>query len=206
MTLDEFGRRLEGLASGGLAAAIRPVLVAGTVTVEARAKANATTSPQVRTGRLRASLGAEVGTHDGKPALVAFAGGHGGKGPVPYASMQEHGGVQVPRNAKMLRIPLAPALTGAGVDRYPTPLRQSGRGLFFLRKSASGALLLFRTDDPEGPPWYVLKHSVRIPPRPFLRPAVEWALGTSIGPALQRAVVDAIRTAGGAPAPVPVAP
>ncbi len=197
MTLDEFGRRLTQLGTGGLREVLRPVLIGACQLVENEVKLNRLTGQVLRsrTGRLRASVSATVEDREGAPALVARAGGTDGRGEVGYASIQEHGGVVVPRTAKMLRIPLGPALTAAGVDRFPTPLRQSAPGMFYLRRSKAGNLLLFHRET--GIPWYVLKHSVTIPPRPYLRPGVEKVARDHVVPTLGRSVVRAIVTYGG---------
>jgi len=124
-----------------------------------------------RTGRLRQSI---VGSSKGRSGAVVDvslrAGGRVGNRSVPYAAAHEFGSTIRPKRARMLRIPLPAALTSAGVDRFPSPLRQTGAGLFYLRRSRRGNLILFNRVTSE--PWYVLRDKVEIPARPFLRPSL----------------------------------
>jgi hypothetical protein len=94
---------------------------------------------------------------------------------VPYALMQEEGGTQYPRNAKMLRIPLDAAKTAAGVDRYPTPLRVSAPDKFYLYKARSGNLFL--RDRASGEFWYLLRDSATIPGTHYLWRAIDTTSG-----------------------------
>lgn len=175
MTLEELGRRIAWLRAGGLAKVIRAPMVGLALEGERRGKLNATTRLRVRSGRLRASITGKVRDVNGMPEIVLSAGGRTGGADVGYARMLEFGGIQRPRNAKMLRIPLPAALTAAGVDRYPSPLRITGAGEFVLRKSKAGKLLLHKLnpDGSLGPPWYVLAANSTIPAHPYLGPALE---------------------------------
>ncbi len=205
LTLEQWGSRLRALGQGGLEAAILPVLNGAADSIQRRAKLSVTNDLlRRRSGLLRNSISASVVRGaTGRLEIKALA-------TAPYARMQEKGGIQRPRNAKMLRIPIpgGPALTSAGVDRMPGPLRQvAAPGFFRLQKTMGGMYLVHdvgvRTSKKgkitwggtgaRSELWYVLKHSVVIPPRPFLRPAVEEEART-LGPALTQAVVHAIRT------------
>lgn len=78
---------------------------------------------------------------------------------VVYGAIQEFGGRIVPKQAKMLSIPIG---TRRGSPRqYPD---------LVLIKSRSGSVLLI---DAEGVPQYVLVHHVDIPAHPYLRPAAK---------------------------------
>lgn len=89
-------------------------------------------------------------------------------------AFQEVGGTVRPKNSKFLRIPLSPAKTAAGADRYSgIPLRSVGGfhvirlkdgRLFLAREEKKGAYLEF---------WYRLVRSSVVPAHPWLRPAVE---------------------------------
>jgi len=196
MTLQEFGARLDRLGSGGLAEAIRPVLIRGSILVREWGTASLQATHRTRTGRLLASISGTVEVRDGSPAIVARAGGAGGRGTVRYARLQEQGGVVVPVHAKMLRIPLPVALTPAGVVRDGLgggPLRVIAPDRFYCRRSKAGNLLLF--ERATGIPWFVLRSSVTIPARPYLRPAVERVAREYLRPALSQAVVGAVRGA-----------
>lgn len=88
-----------------------------------------------------------------------------------YARMQEFGGVQRPRNAKMLAIPLSGALTPTGIGRFNGSLRAVLPAAFpggtFVARSKSGNLILFGKTDKDADPiaLFVLKSQVTIPPR-----------------------------------------
>ena len=88
---------------------------------------------------------------------------------VPYAAIQEFGGTI--KGRPYLRVPLQAAKTPTGVDRFASPLRETGAGLFHLVE-ANGKLFLFRTDEEDGPPWYVLQRTSTIRARPYMRPAM----------------------------------
>lgn len=90
-----------------------------------------------------------------------------------YAPPHEFGGVIRPKTGKYLAIPIG---SYRGSPRSHSDLQ--------LRKSRSGNLLLV---DASGTPQYVLKESVTIPARPFMRPAhddnkteVQGAIGEAI--------------------------
>lgn len=142
---------------------IAEVLTVGGLQAEAEAKKNATAILHVRSGRLRRSIHTEVtATSDG--AQMALRAG--GDKEVVYARIHEVGGTIVPKNGKFLAIPLAPALTGAGVSRYPSP--RDVPGLSFRGNPARGVLV-----DKAGTPWYALVKRVTIPARPYLGPAID---------------------------------
>lgn len=81
---------------------------------------------------------------------------------VPYAGIQETGGVIKPKTAKYLAIPLPAALNNAGI-----PLRDGPRSWpnTFVARSKAGNLLIFQKLGTSIIPLYVLKDQVTIPPR-----------------------------------------
>lgn len=169
-TIEEWRGRLDQAVEGPLFAhVIRDALTRVALTAESKAKENATARLRTRTGRLRHSIRGEVLDGDAGPEMVLRAG----EKTVPYAPIQEEGGEVTPTRSRYLRVPLSAALTPAGVDRFPGPLRQSGAGLFHVRKSA-GRLFLFRSDQP-GPPWYKLVDRVEIRGKFYLRDAFQEA-------------------------------
>lgn len=85
---------------------------------------------------------------------------------VVYAPIQEFGGRIVPKQAKMLAIPVG--------DRRGSP-RQYG-DLVLIRTKAGQVVLI----DGTGQTQYVLKHSVTIPAHPYLRPAFKQRLDKAI--------------------------
>jgi phage gpG-like protein len=80
-----------------------------------------------------------------------------------YAPTHEYGGTIRAKQGKYLAIPLTKAARAAGSPRsFGIPLR--------LRRGGSGNLVLV---DANGQAQYVLKQSVTIPARPYLRPAFD---------------------------------
>jgi len=165
--------RLSALADGELLDGLERIALTYGLKAEELTKKLMSTRLKPRTGRLRASvrLVPKSGVKRSTTKLrVTLAGG--GKN-VPYIYTHEYGATIRAKPGKALRIPLPAALTAAGVDRYPPPLKVTGRGKFYLAKSKKGNALLFnkRTDEP----WYVLRKRVKIPPRPTIGPAFRFA-------------------------------
>lgn len=81
-------------------------------------------------------------------------------------SFHERGGVIRAKNARYLTIPLPAALDSRGV-----PLRVSAREWdnTFIQMSRNGNLIIFQNRGREIVPLYVLKRSVRVPPRLGMR-------------------------------------
>lgn len=167
-TVLEFGLNLEAGARQ-LAADLRRELVAAALVAEAEAKQNATTTLNVRSGRLRRSIQGFVEDSPEGPVLKLRAGG--GAQDVKYARIHELGGIVRAKNGPFLAIPLGPAKTAAGVARYATArdmpglaLAQSKDGQYMLVKGATGEAA------------FLLRQQVTIPARPYLRPALDIAM------------------------------
>jgi hypothetical protein len=98
-----------------------------------------------------------------------------------YGAKNNSGG-QITGNP-LLRIPLPPALTGNKVDRnafvqfrgMDPSARYKRFGLFFLKSKAGNLLLVKRGKDGGIEPWYLLRHSVNIPARPWFDDAIQMA-------------------------------
>lgn len=183
MTPADLSTRLELLART-LPDQLRRALTAAALDAEAEAKQNATTVLNVRTGRLRASIRGTVEQVSGDPAIVLRAGTDGGA--VPYARIHEEGGTIRPKRGRFLKIPVGPALTGAGVSRLP-PGRS---GDFRFVPNPRGGVLVGR----DGKVWFVLKRQVTIPARPYLAPAIatiQPRLADDLTRLLRRALGDA---------------
>lgn len=92
-------------------------------------------------------------------------------------AIQETGGDIVPKNGKLLRVPLPAALTAAGVDKFAgTTLKGRDDLGFFIPKGQRGVLLLWRKTgktDRSAKPWYLLTNKVTIRPHYWLRNAIE---------------------------------
>jgi hypothetical protein len=173
MTPERFAAKLRAVGQTGVARAVGKTLVSVALIAEGEAKGRV----PVLNGHLRNSIAGKVRQGAQGPEAVVAAGGRvEGAADVVYAGVIEYGfkGMAKPKNAQFFRIPLGPARTQGGQDRYPTPIRISGAGLFYVRRSKAGNLLLFHK--PSGVPWYKLVES--LPPRrprPFLRPGAEEA-------------------------------
>jgi hypothetical protein len=195
--LADFEARLVRLAAGGLRRVIVREARATAIEIEAKAKLNVREVLHRRTGRLIQSINSTVEEQDSRTAIIASAGGNTGKGVVRYARMQEQGGRQTPKNGKYLRVPVqgGPALTAAGVDRFPGPLRTTAPpGFFRLIKTAQGKLFLVHDKKDRSEIWYQLLRSVNIPSRPYLKPAVEYGaerLRARLSSAVRQAVFGA---------------
>lgn len=124
---------------------------------------------RVRSDRLRASVTHTVQrTGEGFEARV---GPH-----VVYARLHEYGGVVSAKNAKFLTIPLRDAMTPAGVARFTARKLIENPSAFGYDATffSKGVLLGVkgRKASSLSVPLFALKRSVRIPARPYLRPAL----------------------------------
>lgn len=104
---------------------------------------------------------------------------------IPYARIQETGGVIRAKNAQYLTIPLPAALNPDG-----TPKKRRARDWdrTFIKRSKSGNLLIFRKVGDKIEPLYVLKKSVRIPARLGMRQTLEAGLPYFVDKAMQAMV------------------
>lgn len=166
-SLDRFAAGLDAAVNRHLHAGIHDALLE----FDARLKTERMRGQGVetRTGALRRSFG------------IAFADQLTGiyTTTSKYYRIQEYGGTIVPKNARMLAIPLKAALTPAGASRYPSPLRQSLAMAFpegtFVRKSKAGNLILFgvktskRKKASQIVPLFLLRDHVTIRPNLGLR-------------------------------------
>lgn len=187
--------RLQALGGSGLRNALRPVVLDAVVDLEGRAKDNITARMFQRSGHLRRSIAASAEDVGTDVYLHLRAGGTTSQGrSVVYARIQEEGGVIRPRNAKYLRIPLKPARTRAGSDRYATPLRITGAGQFVC-VLVNNRLFLYKVTDQGNKsqkPWYVLtKGPITVRPRYFLRDARD-SVARELPGRIQEAVAMAV--------------
>jgi len=159
-----------------LYAAAKQELLKSAANVHSDVSDNATTKLHVRTGALKRSLrfnsrGSELNT------LVSWvrAGSSSTAHDVPYAHIQEYGGTIRAKRAyrgvqggAYLNIPLPANKTGAGVTRQTAKqvFRNGGR----IIKSRRGNYLVVSKI---GVPLFVLKKSVKIPPRLGMRKAAK---------------------------------
>lgn len=176
MTLEEYAKKLERVASETLKPALQKVFTDAAMYAEDKAKMNLTGRVlRVRSDHLRASTIGFVRHESGAIDVGLRAGGRVSAmdGEVKYAAMHEYGepAILTPKKGRFLRIPLRIAKTDAGVDRFPTSIRESGAGLFYARRAKNGKLYLFHKETNK--PWYRLVPFVKVKRRPFIRPAMD---------------------------------
>jgi phage gpG-like protein len=186
MTLQEFAERVQG-ASRELRGALLQELVNTALRAETEAKLRVTaggvTRLNVRTGRLRASIAG--GVHQDGDAIVVevSAGGRSPNskqlspnttrtpGEVRYAAIHEYGGTIRPSRRQFLTIPVHESLrTGAGVARFASA--RDVPGLQYAETSGGQRLLIH---EDSGEVFYLLRRSMTLPARPYLRPAIRTA-------------------------------
>ena len=169
--------RLRRLGSDGLRRVVEQAMVATALKGEQAAKDTVRAVTVTRTGNLYGSITGFVRAGSDGPEAVIRAGGRSPSGTwLGYARTIEYGsdGPIIPTRGRYLRIPLPPARTGAGVDRFGGPLRTMAPGLFrVIKAKTTGKLYLKHI--PSGELWYRLVESVTIRARPFLRPGAEVA-------------------------------
>lgn len=168
MTPRAFVRALRN-AADDLPAALRQALTPAAREAERAAKLAATTSPRVRSGDLRASIRARIlASAEGVGVVVGS--------PLAYAQAQEEGGTIRARAGGRLAIPLPNARNPNGTTKteYAAPLR-SVPGLFLVKSKAGNLILARRSPDGSLLPLFVLKSSVRLRARRFLRRGAEAA-------------------------------
>jgi phage gpG-like protein len=136
----------------------------------------------VRSGALKGSI-ATLPVKETKHQIV---GGIVAGQKLKYAKAQEFGATIVPKKAQMLAIPLDAAKTAAGVARFaPRDAPAAGYTSTFIRNG-----VLFGKTGDQVVPLFRLVHSVKIPARPFMRPALR-ELRPQIEAGLREAVASA---------------
>ncbi len=143
-------------ASGALHEELVKALEGGVREVVRNAKANITGGNplNVRTGFLRSSLRWEVDANK-QQAIIGTN--------VPYAPAHEYGTTIKPKNAKFLALPLPIGARKGSPRSYPN-LR--------LATTLKGQWLLV---DEKGEAQFLLRRQVKMPERPWLRPALKMA-------------------------------
>ena len=134
-------------------ATLERAVVAGGLVIQNAAKAKVKDNALIKTGNLRRSIHMEMTDANGKSATLEIGTD------VEYAAVHEFGGVITPKKGKYLAIPVG--------NYKDSPLNHKN-----LRavKTRAGNLVLM---DRDGTVQYVLKTSVTIPAKPYLRPAMD---------------------------------
>ena len=182
--LRDIADHLNKLGNGALMDAVELVAVDYGLQAEEKTKKLMTTVLKVRSGRLRNSIRQKTTRKRSSITVNLQAGGKR----LPYLMTHEEGRTKItPKKGKYLRIPLPPALTARGVDRMGAgSLRNNPDFRFVPAKNLKGKNPLL-IHVPSGKPWYFLKKSVRVPPRPTISVAFAW-LEQNMIPALQDAI------------------
>tara|TARA_Y100001973_G_scaffold64658_3_gene94506 strand:+ start:2206 stop:2790 length:585 start_codon:yes stop_codon:yes gene_type:complete len=172
ITPDEFAERLSRVSKRDFLKALRRVSTFHAAEMETLSKNIASTRLNARTGNLVRSIGARVRKRADGMEIELRAGG--GQKRVKYARTHEFGAMKSnairPKKGKFLAVPVHEELfTGVGVNRYASP-RDVPEELFFHRNDEGKAMLLSEATNEV---WYVLMKRVEIPPRPFMKPALD---------------------------------
>lgn len=150
---DELIRKFRLMSEAVQGASLVSVARAGGLVILNAAKDNVKEQGLMRTRTLSRSLHEEV-AEQGRDRAAVDIGTN-----LEYAVIHEFGGTIKAKSAKYLAIPVG--------DRTGSPRKY---GDLHVRKTAKGNLLLMDASDKVQ---YVLKTSVEIPARPYLRPALD---------------------------------
>lgn len=191
LTPAEFASLLrETVRSGRLADVVRVAMVETGLKAEQVGKLAVTSGGSsglnARSGALRNSIRHVVKPGPQGTEMSLSAGGRFGGADVRYARIHELGGTIRPKRAKNLAIPTDAAKTGAGVSRVPSPRDMA---LSWAPTNNGPGMLV----DESGTPMFILRKSVTIPARPYLRPALDGAVQgfrARLGTAMARALTE----------------
>jgi len=178
----DIAKRLDKLGSKGIVAEIDKIAERYAIRTQDLTKRLMRQRLTPRSGRLIGSLRYSVVRSGNTVTATVSSGGPTTRGPVAYAGVHEYGATITPKRGKYLRLPLSSALTGRGVDKFSGLSLRDNEDFAFVPRQGKDPLLIHR---PSGVPWYVLKTSVTIPPRPTLGPAARFA---------QRQLIDELST------------
>lgn len=172
ITLEQFEERMAKLSRGEFLRQLHAMALDYAAQAETLAKANVGMKLNTRSGALKGSIRGRVRKGKGRIAVVLTAGG--GPKDVKYATTHEQdgreGSQKIIKGSPWLTIPVHPQLkTPGGDQRYPSA--RDVPGLTIHRPEGSSNLTLINWDTREV--WYVLRRQVKIPARPFMRPAMD---------------------------------
>jgi HK97 gp10 family phage protein len=169
----ELKAKFEALDEAVRGETLAAATLAGGMVLLNKARKNIKDLGLIRTRTLSRSLSQKV-VEQSATAVAVEVGTN-----LEYAAIQEYGGTVTAKKSKYLAIPLTKTARGAGSPRnFPLTLH--------LVKGGSGNLVLVSD---EGQAHYVLKTSVTIPARPYLRPAFD-----DNKEEIRAAIGDAIKT------------
>lgn len=178
--------------SGRLADVVKVAMVETGLKAEGAAKLAVTSGGKsglnARSGALRNSIRSVVRDISGvgQSEMELSAGGRFGGNDVRYARIHELGGTIRPKRANNLAIPTSAAKTAAGVSRVPSPRDMA---LSWAPMKGGPGMLV----DESGTPMFILRKSVTIPARPYLKPSLDGAVQgfrARLGTAMARALTE----------------
>lgn len=172
ITLEEFHERIGKISRGQFLRELHIMALDYAAQAESLSKAHAGLKLQTRSGRLKASISGRVRKGRGRTAVVLTAGG--GPDEVKYARTHEQDGregtTKTIKGSPWLTIPVHPSLKTRGGDQRYASARDVP-GLSFHMPRGGGQPVLINWDTSEV--WYILRRQVKIPSRPFMRPAMD---------------------------------
>lgn len=174
MDVKQFKDFLARKSRGDITRALHRLAIRKAARAEKHAKKNAGRVLNVRSGRLRGSIASSVKVDSNRNLVISLRAGGRDKD-VTYAGIHEYGGrngtgIIKPVNARYLYIPVHKSLFTKGGARYAsvrdvpeplTPPLMSRRGNMVVLSQRTGEV------------FYALKDQVKIPRRPFLKPAID---------------------------------
>lgn len=150
---DELLRKFRSMGDSVQGASLGRVAMIGGWVIRDAARDNIKDQGLIRTRTLSHSLDAEISEQSATRAAVDVGTN------LDYGAIHEFGGTIKPKNAKYLAIPVG-SYTGSPLKYSDLKVKKTGRGNLVLL-------------DAGGRVQYVLKASVEIPARPYLRPALD---------------------------------
>lgn len=150
---DELLRKFRGMGEAVQGKNLGRVAMIGGWVIRDAARDNIKDQGLIRTRTLSRSLDAEISEQSATRAAVDIGTN------LEYGAIHEFGGTIKPKTSRYLAIPVG--------ERTGSPLKYSD---LKVRKTGKGNLVLV---DGSGGVQYVLKSSVEIPARPYLRPAID---------------------------------
>ncbi len=150
---DELMRKFKALDEAVQEEALAFAVLEGAKVITDEARANIQKQGLIKTRTLSRSISEAIEERSATRAVVAIGTN------LEYAAIHEYGGTIRPKNGKYLAIPVG---TYKGSPTTHADLK--------VVKTRSGSLVML---DDNGTVQYVLKPSVTIPARPYLRPALD---------------------------------
>lgn len=174
MDLHALADELRAAAERRVHFAIVETMELATADLAARARQNVSERLKERSRSLLSSVRHELAEENGEVHGIVSAGGSWQGLEVPYARLQEYGGTVLPVKGKFLAIPVGPALNSIGLAKYRSA--RDAPGLVYVQSLKGQPLLvkLVKGQKGEAPRvevWYVLRQSVTLPARRYLRDA-----------------------------------